>query len=268
MNNTVVRTLSGSVYLAIVIASTSLGGMYLVGFLSIVLILGTKETISLVSKTGGVFIGFTWLANLSYFVVFARNYLDQIPHNDQLWPLLFMPIGLLLTQRVFTPITKENCSALGNSFLTIGYLSLPLVLSLKLANKDPFLILAIFIILWTTDTMAFIFGSWLGKHKLIERLSPNKTIEGFVAGVIGALVAAYIISFFSNHYQFWQWLIIGFVISLSGALGDLFESLLKRQAGVKDSGKVLPGHGGALDRLDSFLFAVPFGYFCMLLLDY
>ena len=268
MNNTIVRTLSGSVYIAIVIASTTLGGMYLVGFLLLALVLSTKETISLLRKSGGIFIGFTWLANISYFVVFARNYLDPIPHENELWPLLFLPIGLLLTQRIFTPVTQENKSALGNSFLTIGYMSLPLVLALKIANKDPFLILAIFIMLWATDTMAYIFGSWLGKHKLIERLSPNKTIEGFVAGVAGSLISAYIISLFSNHYPVWGWLLIGFLISLSGALGDLFESLLKRQAGVKDSGNVLPGHGGALDRLDSFLFAVPFGYFCMLLLDY
>ena len=168
MNNTVVRALSGSVYVALVILSTTLGGMYLVGFLSIVLIIGTKESISLLRKSGGIFIGFTWLANIAYFAVFARNYLDPIPHENELWPMLFLPVGLLLTQRVFTALTKENQGALGNSLLTIGYISLPLVLSLKLANKDPFLILAIFIILWATDTLAYIFGSWLGKHKLLE----------------------------------------------------------------------------------------------------
>jgi len=267
MNNTVVRALSGSVYVALVVGSTFLGGMYLVGFLFLVMFFGTKETISLLRKSGGVFIGFTWLANLAYFIVFARNYLDPIVRDDELWPLLFLPIGLLLTQRVFTPLTLANKSALGNAFLTIGYMSLPLVLALKIAYIDPFLILAIFIMLWVSDTMAYIFGSWLGKHKLIERLSPNKTIEGFVAGVIGTLISAYVISIFNTHYSTWGWLIIGLMVSLSGALGDLFESLLKRQAKVKDSGNVMPGHGGVLDRLDSFLFAVPFGYFCMLLLE-
>ena len=270
MNNTIVRTLSGSVYIALVVGSTVLGGMYLVGFLFLVLVFGTKETISLLRKSGGIYIALTWLANLAYFFVFARNYLDPFVRDDELWPLLFMPIGLLLTQRVFTVPTEHNQSGLGNSLLTIGYISLPLVLSLKMASLEdgPFLILAIFIMLWVSDTMAFIFGSWLGKHKLIERLSPNKTIEGFIAGVIGALIAACVISIFNTHYSVWGWLIIGLMVSLSGALGDLFESLLKRQAKVKDSGNIMPGHGGALDRLDSFLFAVPFGYFCMLLLEY
>ena len=124
------------------------------------------------------------------------------------------------------------------------------------------LILAIFIMLWANDTLAFLIGKWLGKKKLFERLSPKKTIEGFVGGLVGSVAAGIILSVYHHEINIGYWIVLSFVISVAGTFGDLFESMLKRNAGVKDSGNVIPGHGGVLDRLDSFLFAAPFVFFC------
>ena len=113
--------------------------------------------------------------------------------------------------------------------------------------------------IWCNDTFAYICGKLLGKHKLYEKISPKKTIEGFIGGVIFTQIAALIIYYNTQlNASLLFWLVLAFVVSLMGTIGDLIESKYKRQAGVKDSGAIMPGHGGILDRLDSIIFAAPF----------
>lgn len=113
--------------------------------------------------------------------------------------------------------------------------------------------------IWCNDTFAYICGKLLGKHKLYEKISPKKTIEGFVGGLIFTQIAAVIIFKYTDiQASLPFWLLIGLGISVIGTIGDLVESKYKRQAGIKDSGSIMPGHGGILDRLDSILFAAPF----------
>ena len=119
-------------------------------------------------------------------------------------------------------------------------------------------LLAFFIIMWTTDTMAYVCGKIFGKHKLVERISPKKTWEGFVGGALFALLSGFIISIFYHDLNTMHWIILAGIIAITGTLGDLVESMFKRSIGVKDSGKIFPGHGGILDRFDSFLLSTPF----------
>lgn len=129
-----------------------------------------------------------------------------------------------------------------------------------------FIIAGFFIIVWVNDSFAFLVGKYLGKHPLFKSVSPKKTIEGAIGGGLFALLAAYGVSQASNYSPYdtylsiEQWISLGIIIVVFGNLGDLIESKFKRTAHVKDSGAILPGHGGMLDRLDSLIFAAPFVY--------
>ncbi|KAB7529503.1 phosphatidate cytidylyltransferase [Flagellimonas olearia] len=131
-----------------------------------------------------------------------------------------------------------------------------------------FLITGIFILIWVNDTFAYLTGRTLGRTKLFPSVSPKKTIEGSIGGLIFALAAAYILSFYETKLTVVQWMVLATVIVVAGSLGDLLESKFKRVAGVKDSGAILPGHGGIWDRLDSLVFAAPFAYLVLNIFSY
>jgi len=136
------------------------------------------------------------------------------------------------------------------------------------------IIAGFFIIIWVNDSFALLVGKYFGKHPLFKSVSPKKTIEGAVGGGLFALLAAYGVAHASNYssydiyFSVHQWLGLGLVIVIFGNLGDLIESKFKRTAHVKDSGAILPGHGGMLDRLDSLIFAAPFVYLFISLCNY
>ena len=122
------------------------------------------------------------------------------------------------------------------------------------------LLLGIIFIHWTNDTGAYLIGVPFGKHKLWKRISPKKSWEGLAGGAVFAFVTVYLLSRFFPVLNLSNWLVIGFIVVIFGTFGDLIESLLKRHAGVKDSGSILPGHGGFLDRYDSVIFSLPVIY--------
>lgn len=130
------------------------------------------------------------------------------------------------------------------------------------------LIMGIFILIWVNDSFAYLVGKSIGRTKLFPSVSPKKTIEGTIGGLIFALAAAYLMATFEELISPIQWMILATVIVVSGSLGDLIESKFKRAAGVKDSGAILPGHGGMLDRLDSLVFAAPFAYLTLNIFSY
>lgn len=121
-------------------------------------------------------------------------------------------------------------------------------------------VLGIILLIWASDTGAYLVGSLIGKNKLYERISPGKTWEGSIGSAILNIACAYVISLWFPELAFRHWAAISVLVSIFGTIGDLVESMLKRQAGVKDSGKIMPGHGGILDRFDSLLFVSPFVY--------
>ena len=128
--------------------------------------------------------------------------------------------------------------------------------------------MGIFIMIWVNDSFAYLVGKTLGRHKLYPAVSPKKTIEGSMGGLVFTLTAAFFLGKYAPVINTTQWLILAMVVVVTGGLGDLIESKLKRVAGVKDSGAILPGHGGMLDRLDSLVFAAPFAYLTLIIFQY
>lgn len=148
---------------------------------------------------------------------------------------------------------------------SLVYLCMPLALMVFMYQKElfadmagPRVLILVFALLWVNDTFAYLTGSLLGKHKLFPRISPGKSIEGSVGGMVLTLASVMVFSHFTSWLPMWEAVGMGLIAVVCGTLGDLCESMLKRQAGVKDSGCLIPGHGGVLDRFDSVLFTVPF----------
>lgn len=151
---------------------------------------------------------------------------------------------------------------LGYTFLGIIYVAVPFALVNELVishdHYRPYLMMGVLIILWVNDSGAYFAGSLLGKRKLFERISPKKTWEGFIGGAVTSMLAAYVFAQFYNQLPLEKWLGIAAIIIITGTLGDLVESLFKRSIAIKDSGSIIPGHGGFLDRFDGLLLSMPF----------
>lgn len=147
---------------------------------------------------------------------------------------------------------------------TLVYIGLPfflLPMMVYVEGKfEPFRVLSILLLIWTNDTFAYFTGKYLGKHKLWERISPKKTWEGFVGGLLACMLVSVLICSYTEFYTFNAWISLGILVSIMGTIGDLIESSWKRSLSLKDSGTLLPGHGGFLDRFDSFIFVVPAYY--------
>jgi phosphatidate cytidylyltransferase len=144
----------------------------------------------------------------------------------------------------------------------VGYIAIPFIIITKIPfvngnSFEPKTLLSLFILIWVNDTFAFIVGKSLGKNKLFEKISPKKTIEGFIGGMFFSLIASVVLAKYFVTEPISKWLVIAIISSVFGTLGDLIESKFKRIAGVKDSGSIMPGHGGVLDRLDSIIFVAP-----------
>jgi len=131
---------------------------------------------------------------------------------------------------------------------------------------NPEILIGVLFVIWTYDTGAYISGILLGKHKMAPSISPKKSWEGFFGGMVFALLVAMIFARYTNLLNLSDWIILSFIIVLMGTAGDLFESLIKREAGIKDSGKIMPGHGGILDRFDSLLLILPFVFLYLYLI--
>lgn len=122
---------------------------------------------------------------------------------------------------------------------------------------NSMLVIGIFLLIWSYDTFAYLTGKWLGRHKLMPRLSPGKSWEGSAGGLLMSLLVAVLIHLWIGRLDLVEWLVVSVIAAVAGTVGDLFESMLKRSANVKDSGSLIPGHGGMLDRLDAALFVFP-----------
>lgn len=189
----------------------------------------------------------------------ATNTTARIVLGLLLYVILMIPSAFVceLWRKSPTPIAN-----IATTFMGVIYIALPMSLlffvpQLLVGAWSAKVLLAYLFIIWSNDVFAYLIGVTIGKHRLCERISPKKSIEGFVGGVVGAvgvaLVAGYLLQ--GNLYI---WGGLGVVVALTGVAGDLVESLMKREADVKDSGKIMPGHGGMLDRFDALFISVPF----------
>jgi len=193
--------------------------------------------------------------------------------------LLPLPVLFMLVAELYRKQTKPFDS-LAHTFLPLLYITLPLSLvpfsafshpgiDTLLNHGDyifsPGIMLGFLALLWINDTGAYLAGITFGKHQLLERISPKKTWEGFAGGLLLTLALSFLLEHWPGVTGKVQWMIVAVIVSVSGTLGDLTESMLKRSLGIKDSGNIMPGHGGFLDRFDSILISFPlvFIYFTL-----
>ncbi len=187
------------------------------------------------------------------------------------WYYHLIPIFLLMFIIKLFENSHNEFTTLAFQVLGLLYITLPFVMLTKMGFINSYeysagLPLGFFLLLWTSDTGAYLAGRSFGKHKLFERVSPKKTWEGSIGGLVLVSIVAYILSQFElfDAVETIDWLIIGGLIVVFGTFGDLFESLLKRNLNIKDSGTILPGHGGVLDRFDGLFLAVPAVFFYLI----
>lgn len=265
MSNFFQRTLTGAVFIIVVLGSVFLGPYTFAGLFLAVNILGLLEFYSLLEKNGIRVQKFTGIVLGSIlFVTFFLGYQGFL----HLSYLLFSPAAFLIVFAVELFLNRPNpFTSIAYTLLGVIYISLSLSLFITIPFVAPgsdhyesFILIAYFIILWTNDTAAYLVGSRFGKTRLLERISPKKSWEGMIGGIVCGLIAAYILSNYYHQFSLMQWLIIAVVLMVTGIIGDLVESMFKRGLEVKDTGHILPGHGGILDRFDALIFSAPFVY--------
>lgn len=176
--------------------------------------------------------------------------------------------GIVWLQSLFShrtnPIESMVYTVIPWIYITIPFallLEIPYLSTTSILKTYRFeIIISVFFLIWANDIGAYFVGKSIGKHKLFERISPKKTWEGSIGGLLSAIIIGFLLYSYWGLFSFSEWIGLTIITVVFGSLGDLVESQLKRVIGVKDSGTLLPGHGGFLDRFDAFLFALPFVY--------
>jgi phosphatidate cytidylyltransferase len=285
MNETLKRSISGAIYVILLLASILFSTNK--NFDSFFILFGIFLTIAVFEFCGLVNINKTvpiLFAGATYFLTYrianaskGEVLLYSIRYNQNIEKIVLFLVLLVSVKCLLFLFNEKKTTLTSYSkyIYLIGYIILPFLLITKIpfgkVGYNPKIIISIFILIWTNDTFAYIVGKSIGKRKLFEKVSPKKTIEGFVGGVLFAVLASYIISKYyieiveSNTFI---WIITALIVSVFGTIGDLIESKFKRIAGVKDSGRIMPGHGGILDRLDSVIFATPIIFLFYQILNY
>ena len=186
-----------------------------------------------------------------------------------LYTLLLIPLIFIceLYRRSQNPMWNIGSTLLAviNVAIPVSLLAMLPVVGSHDGTWNSKIVVAYFCIIWANDIFAFLIGITLGRHRLFERISPKKSWEGFAAGIVAATAAAALIGHYAFHMNVWVWAGLGLVTALSGVAGDLVESMFKRAAGVKDSGSIMPGHGGWLDRFDATIMSAPFVFVYLLI---
>ena len=262
MNNLITRTLSGIVFVA-AIAGALLGGP-LTFYLVFLIITGwcQFEFYKLASSDEANIL--MPLAITAGVIIFSLNFLvagGYIDGKHLLWLLLLPPVIWVVEmfRKSHHPFRNLTYTLTGLVYPTLLMAS---VTYLAFISGDEHayshkLVLGLFVLIWVNDTFAYIAGVGLGKHKLLPGISPKKSWEGWIGGTLFTLLAAWVMFMLQGLFPLIHWLALAVIVSVTGTLGDLGESFLKRSAGVKDSGNIIPGHGGILDRMDAALFIFP-----------
>lgn len=280
------RSLSGLVYVLVIAICTTPVGAYLFssflpevkqqylfyGLITFFFAVGIFECIRIMKFDNGIY---KWLvfpiAAFIYYTFTKRFFYHGFFFNvnlSEMLSLALIPIAAITLFKFPKELYFEN----GKLIFTVVYLALPFGFALglpKFSTLDTektftLEVFMLFVLIWSSDTFAYLTGKFFGKHKMAPKISPKKTWEGFAGGVVLTLI----LGFFVEHYfpeLRGNWMIVGLLVSIFAPLGDLVESQLKRSFAVKDSGNIIPGHGGVLDRLDSFIICAPVIYLYFIL---
>lgn len=266
-----IRALSGAIYVLLLIASLY-NQHTLTVLLAVFGILSLAEFSNLIKLKSLVqYVVFVLLYGGFWYLCITNDAITGSDEAIQILLVITIFVNLILIKDLFT--TKQIPLFQSKRFIaTTFYLTSGFIFMLLIANYQntftPLLLLGGFILIWVNDSAAYLVGKNFGRQKLFPSISPKKTVEGFLGGLFFACISSYFISVYTETLGFTSWLILAIIISVLGTLGDLIESKFKRQAGVKDSGVIMPGHGGLLDRLDSIIFASPFMYLFLRILSY
>ena len=264
------RSITGILYVAAIVASIILGGKWMFWLFAACTVLVTIEFVTLINKQKECNASWFWAATLSFFfysglTTFLTG-VSSVPANPV---RLFLPFIIYLVLTIIWELYKPNRNHILNLSIAIFpviYIAMPFGLLNGLGHiigtdQSIWLLpLAFFIFIWTNDVGAYCVGCTIGRHRLFERISPKKSWEGSIGGAVVTIAAAIVIWNFFPIFNMWIWIGMAITTVVFGTFGDLAESLIKRELGVKDSGKILPGHGGLLDRFDSTLLAAPMVY--------
>ena len=268
MNNFLKRTLSGAVFVTLVVGSILLSQITFLVFFSVISGWSVYEFHKLTNQQTDIAVN-SGLAISCVVLLFVCSFINA----SGLWHFpVYSIYGLCFILTVISelyakknnPIHNWAYFILGQVFIALPFSLLNYIIFIK--DFQPIILLAVFATIWVNDTGAYLVGVTFGKHRLFERISPKKSWEGFIGGVLFALLSGYTFSRFIPEISLLNWFIFSEIIVIFGTFGDLTESLLKRTLDVKDSGDVIPGHGGLLDRFDSMLLAAPAVYIFLSLL--
>jgi len=273
MRELFVRSLSGLVYISIVIFTMFTSREWFIGLFFVLALITLSEFLKLIHLTS--YLAYGLLALFFYFFSYAIFDWNAV----YLLLILCCFINLFLLKDVLwvskIPMFEKKKYVAVILYAISGFIFLTLIPQRGI-RFVPEIIGGAFILIWSNDSFAYLIGKNFGKHKLLERISPKKTVEGFLGGLGGAILASFIIfkcleqhrPELATEFPPTLWLAMAVVASVFGTIGDLIQSKFKRQAGVKDSGVLMPGHGGLYDRLDSIMYASPFIYALLEIADY
>ena len=271
MNEFFKRSLTGIIFVAVILAGTIIYPLIFPLVFLTFLVLTQYEFYKLIEKAGYTpqTLAGSVLGGL-FFAVCNLTVKNIIP--IQYYLLVFLVFIFIFLSEVL----RKKPAALINSMLTLGgfvYIAIPFsllnfIVYPNFPNNNqfnPWILIGIFIIVWVYDTMAYVGGTLLGKHKIFKKISPKKSLEGLISGAIFAIMAGVMNAVIFQSLTIFNWIISAIIIIVFGTIGDLFESKIKRSLNIKDSGTILPGHGGFLDRFDSLLFSIPIVYIWLIL---
>lgn len=265
MNNIIKRTLTGIIFVAVLFGSIFFNQYTFFALFLLITIGAINEYFTLIKEkiapqrvlgtlcAASLFIASFAHVNYAYYKIYAISL-----------GLAFLIFIAELYRKKENPFNNIAHTLTGIFYTAIPFSALNYIVYWGGDTYLPTILACIFILIWSNDTFAFIWGVSFGKHKLFERISPNKSWEGSIGGGLSTIIIAYFISRYITDIETVDWVIMAVIIVFTGSLGDLTESLLKRSLNIKDSGNILPGHGGILDRFDALLIAIPFIFVFML----
>ncbi|WP_276868603.1 phosphatidate cytidylyltransferase [Bacteroides heparinolyticus] len=266
-NNFIQRAVTGVLFVTVLVGCILYSPFSFGILFTIISVLSVHEFARLINQNGEISLNKT-ITSLggAYLFLALMSFCTQ----QSVGARVFLPYLALLLYLMITELYLKKKNPTGNwaySMLSQLYVALPFALLNVLAFQNspetgsvtynPILPLSIFVFIWLSDTGAYCVGSLIGKHRLFERISPKKSWEGSIGGGAFSIASSLAFAHFFPFMSWWQWAGLATVVVIFGTWGDLTESLMKRQLGIKDSGNILPGHGGMLDRFDSALMAIP-----------
>lgn len=271
--NLVVRTLSGIVMLVVVLGAV-LASPYTMAALFVLLTIGAQLEFYKIARLTGVTPLRIYPTILGVLLV-GGSFAVAIGVLSLSWLLCLLPLtGVLFITELYrksaVPLTDVAWAVTGILYVAVPFALLTVLPCMEAPEGgfwyNPLVVLGVIFTVWANDIGAYLIGRWLGRHRLFERISPKKSWEGFFGGVCSAIIVGLLMGYWQDA-SLWLWAGAGLVIAVSSVFGDLVESMLKRSVGLKDSGSIIPGHGGFLDRFDALLMAVPFVFVYFMLLS-